>query len=205
MTAVRAEEQRAHRDFLNRYYGVSRHFYDLTRKYYLLGRDRELTRLSREPWDRLIEIGPGTGRNLRYLHERGRDRLLGGVEASEEMLLSAEARCPFARFRLGFAEDFDLSSVLGAKPDRILFSYCLSMVQSPEAALDNALRHLAPGGEVAIVDFGDFGRLPRWFRGGMGRWLETFHVSPIAERLERLGIQVGFGPGNYFLRARVRG
>ncbi len=32
----------AHRSFLNTYYGISRHFYDVTRKYYLFGRDRVL-------------------------------------------------------------------------------------------------------------------------------------------------------------------
>lgn len=193
-----------HRDFLNRYYGVSRHFYDLTRKYYLLGRDRELNRLLRESWSTLVEVGPGTGRNLRYLNKRDPKRKLGGLEASEEMLRSAEIKCPFARIRVGFAEDFDLTAVHGTRPERILFSYCLSMVQDPEAALDNAMRHLAPGGEVVIVDFGDFGGLPSWFRGAMRHWLETFHVRPIDHCLARSGLAPEWGRGRYSLSARLR-
>jgi S-adenosylmethionine-diacylgycerolhomoserine-N-methlytransferase len=50
--------QAEHRKFLNTYYGISRHFYDWTRKYYLLGRDRELRALLREEWTTLVEIGP---------------------------------------------------------------------------------------------------------------------------------------------------
>ena len=46
MSKVDSEARRAHREFLNRYYGISRHFYDPTRKYYLFGRDRVLDPLA---------------------------------------------------------------------------------------------------------------------------------------------------------------
>jgi len=59
-----------HQQFLNRYYGASRHIYDLTRKYYLLGRDPTLQSLLKEDWRTLVEIGPGTGRNLVKLHQK---------------------------------------------------------------------------------------------------------------------------------------
>ena len=127
-----------HRAFLNQYYGISRWFYDLTRKYYLFGRDRALEQLSQEHWDSLIEMGPGTGRNLRKLSRSKPGAVLGGVEASDAMLEYASKRLPQLKLMQGFAEDADYTNLLGAPPDRVLFSYCLSMVQQPEAALERA-------------------------------------------------------------------
>lgn len=198
--------QDAHRSFLNKYYGISRHFYDLTRKYYLLGRDSELKQLLAEEWGSLVEIGPGTGRNLRLLQRARPQADYGGIEASDEMLGHAERLCSFARFQQGFAEQARLEAVIGRKPDRILFSYCLSMVQDPVAALENAKRSLAPGGEVVIVDFADFSRLPAIAAQGLSRWLEAFHVRPTSLSLLRSqGVQLELGPGAYFYRARIRG
>lgn len=165
-----------HRRFLDRYYGWSRHVYDATRRYYLLGRDRALELLLEEPWERLIEIGPGTGRNLRILHRARPSAQLGGVEASAEMLRHGRRRCPFAKLEAGFAEHADLTAVLGEPPDRILFSYSLSMIEAPERALDNAMRALAPGGSIVIVDFGALDRLPSPLRAPCERWLSSFHV-----------------------------
>src|SRR5690606_7770136 len=121
---------------------------DLTRKYYLFGRDRVLRDLAGEHWQTLIEIGPGTGRNLGMLHDMRPDARLGGIEASDAMLEHARRKCPWAALEQGFAENADLEGLLGCKPDRILYSYCLSMVQDPVEALLNARRALAPGGEV---------------------------------------------------------
>jgi S-adenosylmethionine-diacylgycerolhomoserine-N-methlytransferase len=170
-----AREQE-HRRFLDRYYGWSRHVYDATRRYYLLGRDRALELLLEEDWDRLVEIGPGTGRNLRILHRERPSAKLGGIEASTEMLRHGRSRCPFARIEPGFAESADLTAILGARPDRILFSYSLSMIEAPERALSNAMEALAPGGSILIVDFGALNGLPSPLRAPCERWLSTFHV-----------------------------
>ena len=195
----------AHRQYLNRYYGHVRHIYDLTRKAYLLGRDPTLDRLLAEPWDRLIEIGPGTGRNLDYLHARRRHARIGGVEAADVMLEHAARRCPWAHLKHGFAEDAALDGVLGGPPQRILFSYCLSMVEDPGAALDNAAGQLAPGGAVWVLDFADFTGLPSLLRLGLQRWLRSFRVRPLDPGwLIARGAEVEFGPGRYYLLARLR-
>ena len=60
--------------------------------------------------------------------------------------------------------------------DHVTISYCLSMVDDPEAALRAAARHLAPGGTLHVVDFGDMARLPGWLRRAMTAWLAEFHV-----------------------------
>jgi len=198
-------EQERHRAFLNRYYGISKHFYDLTRKYYLFGRDNELSTLARESWSSLLEVGPGTGRNLKHLHRLRPQARFGGIEASDEMLETARRACPFATFEHGFAENARYIDVLGARPERILFSYCLSMVGDPELALDQAHAALAPGGELVLVDFADFAGLPRVIAHRMNQWLRTFHVRPLdSERLRARGFELEFGPGRYYLRARLR-
>ena len=53
-----------HKRFLDAYYGWARGIYDVTRRYYLLGRDVALAQLLRARWQRLVEIGPGPGRHL---------------------------------------------------------------------------------------------------------------------------------------------
>ena len=45
-------------------YRWTRYVYDLTRKYYLLGRDRLIDEMELQPGDRVLEIGCGTARNL---------------------------------------------------------------------------------------------------------------------------------------------
>lgn len=188
-----------HRDFLNRYYGISRGFYDLTRRYYLLGREPCLDHLSQEIWTSLIEIGPGTGRNLRKLHERRPDAAYGGIEASDAMLEHAKDKIPFAQLVHGFAETADIEAVLGRKPDRILFAYCLSMVQEPLPALEHCRRQLAPGGEVVVVDFGDLGGWPGPLQTSMRGFLDTFHVRQLPDpQLEKMAKASVHGRGRYW-------
>jgi len=193
-----------HRRFLNAYYGTSRHFYDLTRRYYLLGRDRVLRELAGERWSTLVEVGPGTGRNLRVLHRARPDAKLGGVEPCDEMLEHARERCPWARLTSGFAESADLAAVHGARPDRVLFSYCLSMVSDPQVALARARRVVAPGGWVVVVDFADMAEMPAAARMALRRWVGAFRVTPLeADRLEVQGARVSYGAGRYYVIARL--
>jgi S-adenosylmethionine-diacylgycerolhomoserine-N-methlytransferase len=198
-------DRNEHRAFLNRYYGISRHFYDLTRKYYLFGRDTVLRELLAEPWDRLIEVGVGTGRNLRMLHAARPGALLGGIDASDQMLAHVRPRAPWAKLAHGFAEDADLVALLdGQRPDRVLFSYCLSMVSDPVAALRNTQRALAPGGKVVVVDFSDLEGLPRLLQRSLRRWLTTFHVQPLdAAVFTEVGARLRYGFGRYYVVAEL--
>ncbi|HXX67835.1 MAG TPA: class I SAM-dependent methyltransferase [Polyangiaceae bacterium] len=199
MNGTRAE----HRAFLNRYYGVSRLFYDLTRKYYLFGRDATLRELARDDrWQSLIEVGPGTGRNLRQLHKARPTARLAGIEASDVMLAHARARCPWALLEHGFAEDARLRELLDAPPDRILFSYCLSMVEDRRAALTNARRALGDRGEVVVVDFGDLAGIPAPLADVFRNYLRAFHVVPLDGASLQEARSVRWGPGRYSVFAR---
>jgi S-adenosylmethionine-diacylgycerolhomoserine-N-methlytransferase len=199
-----SEAQAAHRAFLDRYYRLTHHVYDVSRKYFLFGRDGVLERLLASEWTTLVELGPGTGRNLARLRRRRPDASLGGVEASEVMRAHARRRCPWARIDPGFAEDGNIGAVLGVPPQRILMSYCLSMFTDKDRALDNARRHLAPGGELWVVDFSDLAGLPSVPRRAMRRFLAAFHVEAVPDGLlHRHGAsQVEHGPLRYFVIAR---
>ena len=84
---------------MDRMYRHQRHFYDLTRKFYLLGRDAMLDELPSIPAGRICELGCGTGRNLIRLARRRPDALLYGIDVSSEML--ATARLSLRRAGLG--------------------------------------------------------------------------------------------------------
>lgn len=161
-------------------YALQRHIYDLTRKYYLLGRDRLIRNLAVPPGGSVLEVGVGTGRNLALaMHAYPQARLFG-LDISAEMLKSAEktlgSRAMLAR---ADATSFDPQWLFGeAGFDRVYVSYSLSMIPEWEAALAQALSAVNPGGSLHIVDFGQQERLPRWFRAMLRGWLAKFHVTP---------------------------
>ena len=70
-------------------YRTQRHFYDLTRKYYLLGRDGLIDALAPSKDGSVIEIGCGTGRNLIVAARAWPDARFYGIDISEAMLETA--------------------------------------------------------------------------------------------------------------------
>jgi S-adenosylmethionine-diacylgycerolhomoserine-N-methlytransferase len=198
-TAARPADQAAAMD---RMYRLTRHVYDLTRAYYLLGRDRMLAGVPTGPGTATCEVGCGTARNLIKLARRPQPGLLCGLDASQEMLDTAaasvaRARVPAAglepiRLRQGLAEQLDAGPTFGlSRPfDTIFFSYCLSMVPTWPGAIEAALANLRPGGLLLIVDFWDQEELPGVFAAGLKKWLSLFHVHyrpEVHEALVALG------------------
>ena len=187
---------------IDRMYRLTRHIYDLTRAYYLLGRDRMLTKVATGPNTGTVEVGCGTARNLIKLARRPAPGLLYGLDASHEMLETAAAsiarssvgaggRAPIV-LRQGLAEELDARKMFGREElfDTIFFSYCLSMVPTWPGALEAALANLRPGGTLLIVDFWDQQDLPGWFAAGLKKWLALFHVHyrpEVHEALVELG------------------
>src|SRR5262245_66229056 len=123
-------------------YRHQRHIYDLSRKYYLLGRDRLIAELKPPHGSRVLEIGCGTGRKrIAAAHAWPRARFCG-LDISAEMLKTA--RASLARHRLGDVVDiaeadavsFD-SAGLFKSPlfSRVYFSYTLSMIPPWESAI----------------------------------------------------------------------
>jgi len=184
---------------MNRIYRRQRYIYDVTRRYFLLGRDLLVDRIAPAPGDRMLEIGCGTARNLIVAATRYPDVRCFGIDVSTEMLVSAIraiARAGLSsRVRVAHADAtaFDPHQLFGtARFERVFISYSLSMIPAWPAVLDGAIECLTPGGELHVVDFGGQRGLPRWFHDLLRRWLALFHVAPrdnlegaLAERAHR--------------------
>jgi len=205
-----------HGDLMDRIYRHQRHVYDLTRKYYLLGRDQLIAELDPPQRGSVLEIGCGTGRNLLAVRRRYPQARLYGLDISEAMLLTAKAHSQGRHivYAKADAADFDPRALFGeASFDRIFISYALSMIPSWQAVLASAVKMLAPGGELHIVDFGQQERLPQAFRAALRAWLAKFHVTPRAHlraAIEQLakaeGAAVAFVPikGGYAWRLTLK-
>jgi len=186
---------------MDRMYRRQRHIYDLSRKFYLLGRDEAVRRLRPAPGDNALEIACGTGRNLVKLARAYPDARLFGLDVSREMLASAAASTARAglasRIALaqGDATAFDPQALFGcASFERVMISYALSMIPPWRETLAHALGLLAPGGSLMIVDFGDCAGLPGPFKAGLRRWLAAFDVTPrddLGGALESLAAERG--------------
>jgi S-adenosylmethionine-diacylgycerolhomoserine-N-methlytransferase len=72
-------------------YRRQRHIYDLTRRYYLLGRNDLIAALKPPAGGSVLEIGCGTARNLVLTAQSYPDARLFGLDISSEMLKSADA------------------------------------------------------------------------------------------------------------------
>jgi S-adenosylmethionine-diacylgycerolhomoserine-N-methlytransferase len=200
--------EQAHGARMDEVYRIQRHFYDLTRKYYLLGRDRLIAGLDAQPGMSVLEVGCGTGRNLIAAARRWRGASFTGLDISTAMLETARAslgqRGLADRIALVAADACDFSTapaLTGQRFDRIFLSYTLSMIPGWELALEEALSALAPGGSLHIVDFGQQERLPSWFRSMLFVLLRKFHVTPRAdlpavleEMAQRHGRRLEFRP-----------
>ena len=172
-------------------YRRQHHIYDLTRKYYLLGRDQMISGLRPHSGDAVLEIGCGTGRNLTIAAKHYPAARFFGVDVSTVMLTRAIDSLGRAglsnrvRVAHGDAASFDPERLFGRKAfDRIFISYSVSMIPDWNGAVDRAVALLAPGGELHIVDFGGQSRLPLFFRTALRHWLKAFHVTP-RDGLER--------------------
>jgi S-adenosylmethionine-diacylgycerolhomoserine-N-methlytransferase len=189
---------------MNRIYRRQRHIYDLTRRFFLLGRNRLIADLAPGPGHAVLEIGCGTGRNLILAARRYPQAQFFGIDVSTHMLTSAieaiERAGLESRVRVAHADAtaFHPRLVFGRQRfERIMISYSLSMIPGWQRALDVALGLLDKGGRLAIVDFGRQERLPATFRALLRAWLALFHVKPtdsleaeIATRAQRCGAKL---------------
>src|SRR5579862_1396414 len=163
---------------MDRVYRRQRHIYNFTRRYYLVGRDDLIRGLALRPGDRAVEIGCGTARNLIAIARRYPDAQLFGLDASGEMLATAEDAVNRAgvsqriTLKRGLAEQMS-PELFGESRgfDAAIFSYSLSMIPDWRQALAAANRALPDGGRLHIVDFGDFSGMPRLVAAGLRAWL----------------------------------
>jgi len=183
---------------MDRMYRHQRYFYDLTRKYYLLGRDRLIREMKIAGGDKVLEVGCGTARNLIILAEKYPNASFFGLDASGEMLKTAQAKIERRgltniRLETALADDFTFDKTFGLpeKFDVVFFSYAVSIIPPWCESIINALRNLKQDKRLYIVDFYDQKDLPAWFRKILKGWLRRFHVKypealiPFLEKLEK--------------------
>lgn len=146
---------------MQRYYRLQSKIYDATRWTFLFGRKRiirELPVLEETAALEILEVGCGTGYNLKRLALRFPNARLTGMDVSADMLERSASRTaqwadritllekPYGEENLSFHGKFDL----------ILFSYSLTMINPQWATLiAQAKQDLKPGGVIAVVDFFD--------------------------------------------------
>ncbi len=179
---------------MDQMYRWTRHIYDASRKYYLLGRDVLIREIKPVPGEVVCEAGCGTARNLRKLAPRYPEARFVGLDVSDEMLKTARnilkqrGLSDKVQVEQAFAQSFDPAALFGlSKPlDKIVFSYALSIIPPWRESLDHALALLRSGGEIHIVDFGAQDGLPGPFRAFLFWWLKKFHVFHKPEILNYL-------------------
>lgn len=184
-------------------YRWTRHIYDASRKYYLLGRDKLIENMNAQKGETVCMVGCGTARNMIKMIRRYPEAFFVGLDASDEMLKTArqnlkkQGLLERTQVQQGFAQTFSPETLFGLeKPlDKIAFSYSLSIIPPWRDSIDHALNLLESGGEIHIVDFGAQEDLPRWFRALLFWWLKLFHVYYKPDILEHLKTMERDGKG----------
>lgn len=145
---------------------------------YRVGRLDAIEHLGLRPGDRVLDVGCGTGLNLRPLVAKvGRSGSVVGVDVSESMLRQARRKVRQAHWdqvQLVCCDAAQLSDVVAGSFDAVVFTYSLSIVADWEAAWLAALQLCRPGGRVAVVD--------TTYPSGRWRWL-----TPLASLAITLG------------------
>ncbi len=171
---------------IRQYYRFHATIYDATRWTFLLGRNAMLKKLAlpRDFAGTLLEVGCGTGRNLRRLAQTYPALRLVGVDVSTDMLeRAAKATDPYSRRVLLFEQPYAPNTFNLQEPvDVVLISYALTMFNPGwEMAIERALHDLKPGGRIAIVDFHDSPSSSfRWWMGQNHVRMEA-HLLPLLQ------------------------
>lgn len=200
-------------------YRHQRYIYDLTRRYYLIGRDQMIAGLAPPVGGTVLEVGCGTARNLLRAAHRYPLAKFYGLDVSEEMLKTARTSLDRSPFRdivtlaQADATTFSSNELFGIQNiDRIFISYALSMIPPWQSVIDRAISQLSPTGELHIVDFGTMHSMPALPRRGMRAWLTRFSVTPrleletvVREAARRHGRSATFRQGrlDYAALARI--
>lgn len=141
---------------IDKYYQFQAKIYDATRWSFLFGRKELIRRLPglREPL--VVEIGCGTGYNLKRLISRYPDGQFYGIDLSPDMIERAEKNLSNHTNKVTLLKaPYEKGHKLFPRPaDLVLFSYSLTMINPQwQELIDQALLDLKPGGYLALVDF----------------------------------------------------
>jgi len=112
-----------------------------------------------KPTDSILDLGCGTGRNaalmLQYLGDEGK---ITGVDLSSEMQKQFEERFASDK-RISFSQQrIDIPFNLGETFNIVFISFVIHGFphEVRSAVIENAKKHLKPGGKFVILDFAEF-------------------------------------------------
>ncbi|WP_299711343.1 class I SAM-dependent methyltransferase [uncultured Tenacibaculum sp.] len=169
---------------IQNYYNFQSSIYDATRWSFLFGRKLIIDKIAEVTSPKVVlEIGCGTGYNLKNLSKAFPNSKILGLDVSKDMLNIAKKKVKAnSNIQLIDGAYGNTNIMNDNAPDVILFSYMLTMV-NPEfsAMMTQAYEDLNPGGYIAVVDF--YNSKHTWFRHHMGNHhvrMES-HLTPVLE------------------------
>lgn len=145
---------------MQQYYKFQSKIYDLTRWAFLFGRRSILQYI---PFNRMdvfsiLEVGCGTGHNLKIMANKFPNAHITGMDVSRDMYEIALTKMqPFGnRIKLQNRPYHFNDRTREGQVDIILFSYTLTMINPQwQDLLQRAYLDLKPGGRLLVVDFHD--------------------------------------------------
>ena len=171
---------------ITQYYRVHAKIYDATRWSFLFGREAILQQLAAccAPVN-ILEVGCGTGKNLKALAHYFPQAAITGLDVSTDMLTVAQQNLGNLRKRVKLIQQPYTAPIAGKTPyDLILFSYALTMFNPGwDVAIQAAQVDLALGGFVGVVDFHNspVPLFKRWM--GVNHVRMDGHLHPLLTRL----------------------
>lgn len=135
-------------------------------------RAKAVARLDLKAGDKVLEVGCGTGRNLRLLVQAvGPTGEVLGVDCCDAMLAKAKELSERHQWHNVKLWQQDAREMLLPTPvDGVLFSLSYTVIPKPATALEKAWEYLRPQRHVVITD----GKLAHGLLGRLSRPLTTF-------------------------------
>lgn len=153
---------------LQSYYQRHAPFYDATRWSFLFGRRSLIYSLPALPSNpRILEVGCGTGWNIKQLEMQYPDAYIIGVDLSAAMLKKARKRLTNSQNVRVLNHHYGSDALESQSFDLILFSYSLTMMgEQIENILQHTMHDLKKNGRIAIVDFhsSPFALFEKWMQ-----------------------------------------
>lgn len=105
------------------------------------------------PFERLVDLGSGTGRMLTLLGDRARTAL--GLDLSRQMLNIARSHVATAGLKACQLRHGDIlqTGLVAGEADLVIVHQVLHFLDDPGRALKEAAAALRPGGRLLVVDF----------------------------------------------------